>query len=258
MGGLATRPSVPHTIVADEGADRVDNWAPETENVPMRSSSRERLLPALISAWLLLTAPGTPALASSGFAWQSLSFDGGVDPLLSGPISGTISGTPVPSDSLVRLENTGVDFHLRWSSPLASHLALRFSVGYASFAPSMGFEGLSTLPLTVGFTVPLFDPRVSTAPVIPYLAADVGPSFNSLASGGGNVGSVSFTGDFGAGVLLPLSRRFSLYGEVLPTLISGPVSSDNPQVNTSVTSGILWSLPVLIGITYNFSGPRAS
>lgn len=197
-------------------------------------------------------------MAAGEFAWQSLSFDGGVDPILGGSINGVINGTPVPSSQIDQLENTGIDFHIRWSSQLAPHLGLRFSVGYSSFSPSMGFHGLSSLPLTVGLTFPLFDPREGTVPVIPYFATDIGPSFNSLSANGGNAGSVSFTADAGVGVLYPLSPVFSLYAEALPTLLQGPVASSNPQADTHVSSSVLWTLPVLIGITYNFKLPHSS
>lgn len=211
---------------------------------------------AFLLALLLLWSTGPNAhAADSAFSWQSLSFDGGVAPLLSGPISGTIDGTPVPSKSLVDLENTGLDFHLRWSSQIASHMGLRFSVGYMAFAPSMGFHGLSALPLTAGATVPLIDPRDATRGVIPYLAADIGPSFNTLSANSGNAGSVSLTVDAGIGALYALSRQFSVYGEVLPTLIQSPVSSQNVATGTNVSSGMMWTLPVFLGVTYNYGIP---
>ena len=211
----------------------------------------------LFLALLPLLFGVSPANAAQDgpFSWQSLSFDGGVVPILSGPISGTIDGTPVPSQSLETLENTGLDFHLRWSSQLAPHLGLRFSVGYMAFAPSMGFHGLSSLPLTVGATVPLVDPRHDVGGIIPYLAADIGPSFNTLSANSGNAGSVSLTADAGAGALYPVSTLFSLYAEVLPTLILGPVSSQNLITGTHVSSGSMWSLPVLLGVTYNYGLP---
>ncbi len=234
---------------------------PPGENGPMNLIPKKRI-PALAGLLLcglsLVFLPAFPAQAAGEFAWQSLSFDGGVDPILSGSIAGPIDGTPVPAPQMSQLENTGIDFHLRWSSQLASHLGLRFSVGYASFSPSLGFHGFSTLPLTVGATVPLFDPRISDEPVIPYLAVDLGPSFNSLPANQGNVGSVSFTADFGAGLLVPVTSTFSLYGEVLPTLIQGPVSANDPQTHTDVSSSIMWTLPILLGITYNFKIPHSS
>ena len=116
-------------------------------------------LTGLLMAGLIIAERPASALAAGEFAWQSISFDGGVDPILSGSIAGPIDGTPVPATQMSQLENTGLDFHLRWSSQLAPHLGLRFSVGYASFSPSLGFHGFSALPLTVGATVPLFDPR---------------------------------------------------------------------------------------------------
>ena len=206
---------------------------------------------------LILLFGASPARAAQDgpFSWQSLSFDGGVAPILSGPISGTIDGTPVPSQSLQNLENTGLDFHLRWSSQVAPHLGLRFSVGYMAFAPSMGFHGLSALPLTAGATVPLVDPRVATGGIVPYLAADIGPSFNTLSANSGNVGSVSLAVDAGVGALYPLSPQFSVYAEVLPTLIEGPVSSQNVNSGTNVSSGSMWTLPVMVGVTYNYGIP---
>lgn len=207
---------------------------------------------------LLSLSSWKESLADSVLAWQSLSFDGGVDPILSGSVTGTVNGTPVPASQINQLENTGLDFHLRWSSWLAPHLGARFSVGYASFAPSLGFHGLSSLPLTVGLTFPLFDPREGTVSVIPYLAMDLGPSFNSLPSNGGNIGSVSFTADAGVGGLYILNPSFSLYGEVLPTLTQGPIASNNPHNNTNVSSSVMWTLPVLVGVTYNFRMPHAS
>jgi hypothetical protein len=198
------------------------------------------------------------SVAAGEFAWQSLSFDGGVDPILGGSIIGMIDGTPVPSPEIGQIENTGIDFHLRWSSQLSPHLGVRFSVGYTSFSPSMGFHGLSALPLTVGLTFPLYDPREGGVAVIPYLATDIGPSFNSLPANGGNVGSVSFTADAGIGLLYPLSSTFSIYGEVLPTLVQGPIASNSPQTNTNVSSSVMWTLPVLLGITYNFRMPHSS
>ncbi len=216
------------------------------------------VLTGLLMTGLLVAGMSSAAVAAGEFAWQSLSFDGGVDPILSGSIAGPIDGTPVPATQMNQLENTGLDFHLRWSSQLAPHLGLRFSVGYASFSPSLGFHGFSALPLTVGATVPLFDPRVAQEPVIPYLAVDMGPSFNSLPANQGNVGSVSFTFDAGAGLLVPLSSSFSLYGEVLPTMIQGPISANDPQTRTDVSSSVMWTLPVLLGITYNFRMPHSS
>ncbi len=211
----------------------------------------------LCLALLLLLLSASPARAGqdSPFSWQSLSFDGGVVPILSGPISGTIDGIPVPSQSLGNLENTGLDFHLRWSSQISPHLGLRFSVGYMAFAPNMGFHGLSALPLTAGATIPLVDPRHATGGLIPYLAADIGPSFNTLSANSGNAGSVSLTVDAGVGALYPLSPSFSLYAEVLPTLIQGPVSSQNVTTGTSVSSGSMWTLPVMLGVTYNYGIP---
>jgi hypothetical protein len=218
---------------------------------------RSAILLALLLC-LFVALPSRTAQASGEFAWQSLSFDGGVDPILGGSIAGTIDGVPVPSPEIGQLENTGIDFHLRWSSQLAAHLGLRFSVGYTSFSPNMGFHGLSALPLTVGLTFPLYDPRNSNVPVIPYLATDFGPSFNSLPANGGNVGSVSFTADAGVGLLYPLSPTFSLYGEVLPTMLTGPIASNSPQTNTNVSSSVMWTIPVLLGITYNFRLPHSS
>ena len=231
--------------------------APKFQTVTGKKvGSHEGRLRVFLVLLTLLFGP-SPALAADGgpFSWQSLSFDGGVAPILSGPISGTIDGTPVPSQSLENLENTGLDFHLRWSSQVAPHLGLRFSVGYMAFAPSMGFHGLSALPLTAGATVPLVDPRYATGGIIPYLAADIGPSFNTLSANSGNAGSVSLTFDVGVGALYPINPSFSVYAEVLPTLIQGPVSSQNVSTGTSVSSGSMWTLPILLGVTYNYGLP---
>jgi len=226
---------------------RIGNWRGPTRAL------------AFLLAFLFVfsMSPDTEAAeaADGVFSWQSLSFDGGVAPILSGPISGRIDGTPVPAPSLGDLENTGLDFHLRWSSQIAPHLGLRFSVGYMAFAPSMGFHGLSALPLTAGATVPLIDPRGATGGIVPYLAADIGPSFNSLSATSGNAGSVSLTVDAGIGAIYPFSQQFSIYGEVLPTLIQSPVSSQNVATGTSVSSGMMWTLPVFLGITYNYGIP---
>ena len=206
---------------------------------------------------LLATLPGQ-SQAADPFDWQSVSFDGGIDPILAGSINGVINGVNVPSSQMSALENTGMDFHIRWNSQVLTHLGLRFSVGYTAFSPSMGFHGLSAMPLTVGVTVPYYDPRVAENTFIPYLAFDLGPSFNSLPANQGNVGSVSFTADFGVGVLYTFSDRLSFYGEVLPTLIQDPISSTDPQTRTNVSTSVMWTLPVLLGITYNFLVPQHS
>jgi hypothetical protein len=206
---------------------------------------------------VLLSYPGSGALAASPFAWESISFDGGPDVPLAGSVSGTINSTPVPSPNFTDLENLGMDFHVRWGSYVLPHLGVRFSVGYQTFSGSQGFPGFSALPILVGVTTPLYDPRTVIRTVIPYLAADLGPSFNSLSTTLGNAGTVSFAADAGAGILYALTDKLSFYGEIVLSYTASPISikSSTPSTQSSLSSGPLWTMPVSIGVTYHFTTP---
>ncbi|EAY57727.1 MAG: protein of unknown function [Leptospirillum rubarum] len=223
----------------------------------LRTTKRRYTLSFLISlATVFLLSRAVPVLADQPFSWQSVSFDGGPAFLLGGSVSGFLNGKPVASTNLLDLENNGMMFHVRWGSYVLPHLGLRFSVGYETFSANRGFSGLSGMPLTVGATVPLRDPRSESHSVIPYFAADLGPSFNSLSTNAGNAGSVSFTADAGAGVMVRLSGRVSLYGEAVGTYVDSPISTRGLASSSSnLSSGPLWFLPVVFGVTYEFRTP---
>lgn len=197
--------------------------------------------------------------ADQPFSWQSVSFDGGPAFLLGGSVTGFLNGKPVESTNLLDLENNGMMFHVRWGSYVLPHLGLRFSVGYETFSANRGFSGLSGMPLTIGATVPLWDPRAVERRIIPYFAADLGPSFNSLSTNSGNAGSVSFTADAGAGVMYRINDQFSLYGEAVGTYIDSPISTRGLASSSSnLSSGPLWTLPVVFGVTYEFRTPGSA
>lgn len=205
---------------------------------------------------VLLFSRAMPVMADQPFSWQSVSFDGGPAFLLGGSVTGFLNGKPVASTNLLDLENNGMMFHVRWGSYVLPHLGLRFSVGYETFSANRGFSGLSGMPLTVGATVPLWDPRSENHTVIPYFAADLGPSFNSLSTNAGNAGSVSFTADAGAGVMVRLNGRVSFYGEAVGTYVDSPISTRGLASSSSnLSSGPLWFLPVVFGVTYEFRTP---
>ena len=217
--------------------------------------------------WVILFfVPGCLSLAwvsrseaDQPFSWQSVSFDGGPAFLLGGSVEGVLNGKPVESTNLLDLENTGMMFHVRWGSYVLPHLGLRFSVGYETFSANRGFSGLSGMPLTVGATVPLWDPREVERHIIPYFAADLGPSFNSLSTNSGNAGSVSFTADAGAGLMYRINDQFSLYGEAVATYIDSPISTRGLASSSSnLSSGPLWTLPVVFGVTYEFRTPGSA
>lgn len=209
-----------------------------------------------IALLCVLSGPFQEAWADQPFSWQSVSFDGGPSVLLAGSVVGNLNGQPVPSTNLLNLENTGMMFHVRWGSYVLPHLGLRFSVGYESYSGSRGFPGLSAMPLTVGATVPLWDPRSGDRSVIPYFATDLGPSFNSISTNSGNAGTASFSVDFGGGVLYRMTDRVSVYGEAVVAYTDSPISTRGLAASGStLSSGPLWALPIVFGVTYEFMTP---
>lgn len=205
---------------------------------------------------LLLGGP-LPGVYAAPFSWQSVSFDGGPDFPLAGSVGGSFNNTPVPSPNFTDLENIGMDFHVRWGTYVLPHLGLRFSVGYQTFSGSQGFPGFSAMPILVGVTSPLTDPRDTVGKFIPYLAADMGPSFNNLSTDVGNAGTVSFTFDAGGGVLYAVTDRLSFYGEIVLDYTASPISTKalTQSSQSNLSSGPLWTLPVSIGVTYHFKTP---
>lgn len=225
----------------------------------LSSGSGIRVFLRIVVAFGLLLGHLQESRADQPFSWQSVSFDGGPSVLLAGSVLGTLNGQPVPSTNLLDLENTGMMFHVRWGSYVLPHLGLRFSVGYETYSGSRGFPGLSAMPLTVGATVPLWDPRRGGHMIIPYFATDLGPSFNSISTNSGNAGTASFTMDWGGGVLYRMTDRVSLYGEAVAVYTDSPISTRGLASSASnLSSSPLWSLPVVFGVTYEFRGPGSA
>ncbi len=218
--------------------------------------ARKRFLVLAVTLAFLLAGPLT-AVQASPFAWQSVSFDGGPDFPLAGSVGGTFNNTPVPSPNFTDLENIGMDFHVRWGSYVLPHLGVRFSIGYQTFSGSQGFPGFSAMPILVGVTSPLIDPRTTVKTIIPYLAADLGPSFNNLSTSLGNAGTVSFAVDAGAGVLYAVTDQLAFYGEIVLAYTASPISTKaiTPNSQSNLSSGPLWTLPVSFGVTYHFTIP---
>ncbi len=211
-----------------------------------------RLVPLLV----VLLGGFQEAHADQPFSWQSVSFDGGPSFLLAGSVSGTLNGQSIPSSNLLNLENTGMMFHVRWGSYVLPHLGLRFSVGYETYAGNRGFPGLSAMPLTVGATIPLWDPRSGERKIIPYFATDLGPSFNSISTNSGNAGTASFNVDAGGGVLYRMTDRVSIYGEAVLAYTDSPISTRGLSSSASfLSSGPMWTFPVVFGVTYEFRTP---
>ncbi len=184
-----------------------------------------------------VSGPGTTSggIPGNGFAIEGLA---GGDTSLSGSYR-TTNGQTVPYDF-----GSAPLWGIRFGKMAFSRLFL-----YLTFQQTYFTQNTHSL---VGFGGNYYLPGTERLPVLPYLNATFGASYNTYT---GTDAQAGYAWMLGAGALYPLSRDLGVfveadaYYETSPTGIN--TSIGNPPGTIAHVSDT-WSLPVMVGIRYAF------